>query len=78
MALNKKGLQFFHFLAHVPQKVGDPCCTLYTVQCIVHFTTIVIERYTKEPTAVDINSDNKSHVWLHVGLRVNTCIPHHI
>ena len=26
IALNKKGLEFFHFLAHLPQKVGDPCC----------------------------------------------------
>ena len=25
MALNKKALEFFHFLAHLPQKVGDPC-----------------------------------------------------
>ena len=25
MALNKKDLNFFHFLARLPQKVGDPC-----------------------------------------------------
>ena len=31
MALNKKGLQFFHFLAHLPQKAGDPCYTVYKV-----------------------------------------------
>ena len=31
MALNKKGLQFFHFLAHLPQKVGDPWCIVYTM-----------------------------------------------
>ena len=31
MALSKKGLEFSHFLAHLPQKVGDPCYITYNV-----------------------------------------------
>ena len=39
MALNKKDLNFFHFLAHLPQKVGDPC---YTVYCVLAHTYSVL------------------------------------
>ena len=41
----KKGLQFFHFLAHLPQKVGDPCYTIYI--CTIHCTVYTVH-YTDQ------------------------------
>ena len=31
-----------HCLAHLAQKVGDPCCIVYTVYCAVHSVQYII------------------------------------
>ena len=51
MGLNKKDLKFFHFLAHLPQKVGDPCCIVYTIQHTMYIVQTLIEKERERETA---------------------------